>query len=84
MEEEDIEKLVINYLKKKGFKQAELAFQEELQQQSQPNSTSNSLSDPDIAKLVLSFNEYLIFSLILCSVVLSWPSEKSSSFVSLA
>ncbi|KAK4754451.1 hypothetical protein SAY87_002555 [Trapa incisa] len=57
MEEEGIEKLVMNYLKKKGFKQAELAFQEELQQQSQPNSTSNSLSDPDIAKLVLSFNE---------------------------
>ncbi|PKI72326.1 hypothetical protein CRG98_007306, partial [Punica granatum] len=60
MDEEDIEKLVTTYLKKKGFKQAELAFQEELQQQSlhgKPNSSSNSLSDPDIAKLVLSFNE---------------------------
>lgn len=63
MEEEDIEKAVIAYLKKKGFKQTELAFQEEhqLQQQQQPqpqqskNSSSNSQTDPDIVKLILSF-----------------------------
>lgn len=31
MDEEEIEKAVIAYLKKKGFKQTELAFQEEQQ-----------------------------------------------------
>lgn len=69
MEEEDIEKAVIAYLKKKGFKQTELAFQEEhqLQQQQQPqpqqskNSSSNSQTDPDIVKLILSFtSEYFL------------------------
>ncbi|KAM7459563.1 hypothetical protein LguiA_036557 [Lonicera macranthoides] len=35
MEEEEIEKAVIAYLKKKGFKQTELAFHEEQQQQQQ-------------------------------------------------
>ncbi|KAL2892615.1 Transcription initiation factor TFIID subunit 5 [Bienertia sinuspersici] len=62
MEEEEIEKAVIAYLKKKGFKQTELAFQEE-QQQNQPqqqqqskNSSSNSQTDPDVAKLILTFS----------------------------
>lgn len=55
MEDEDIEKAVIAYLKKKGFKQTELAFQEEQQQQSK-NSSSNSQTDPDVAKLILSFS----------------------------
>ncbi|KAI6680339.1 hypothetical protein NL676_034220 [Syzygium grande] len=73
MDEEDVAKLVTSYLRKKGFQQAELAFQEELQQrqqqqqqQQQPQPPSrkaggdrggNSLADPEIAKLVLSFTE---------------------------
>lgn len=58
MEEEEIEKAVVAYLKKKGFKQTEVAFHEEQQQQQQQqskNSSSNSQTDPDIAKLILSF-----------------------------
>ncbi|GFZ08296.1 TBP-associated factor 5 [Actinidia rufa] len=55
MEEEDIEKAVIAYLKKKGFKQTELAFQEE-QQKQQHTKTSSSI-DHDIAKHILSFSE---------------------------
>ncbi|PSS01083.1 Transcription initiation factor TFIID subunit like [Actinidia chinensis var. chinensis] len=55
MEEEDIEKAVIAYLKKKGFKQTELAFQEE-QQKQQHTKTSYSI-DHDIAKHILSFSE---------------------------
>ncbi|KAF5456809.1 hypothetical protein F2P56_026248 [Juglans regia] len=62
MEEDQIEKFVAAYLKKKGFKQAEHAFQEELQQQQQQpsknNSSSsistNSLTDSDIAKHLLT------------------------------
>ncbi|XP_077222566.1 TBP-associated factor 5 isoform X2 [Tasmannia lanceolata] len=50
MENEDIEKAVIAYLKKKGFKQTELAFQEE-----QNKVSSASQTDPDIAKRILSF-----------------------------
>lgn len=53
MEEEEIEKAVIAYLKKKGFKQTELAFHEEQQSKT---SSSNSQSDPDVAKLILSFS----------------------------
>lgn len=66
MEEDQIEKLVAAYLKKKGFKQAEHAFQEELQQQQQQpsknNSSSsistNSFTDSDIAKHLLAFSGY--------------------------
>lgn len=51
MDEEEIEKVVLAYLKKKGLKQTELAFQEE-QQQAKNN------ADPDAAKQVVSFSEY--------------------------
>lgn len=62
MEEEEIEKAVIAYLKKKGFKQTELAFQEEhhQHQNQQTKNSSSSISsstDPDIAKHILSFSE---------------------------
>lgn len=70
MEEDQIEKFVVAYLKKKGFKQAEHAFQEELQQQSKNTSSSsisiNSLTDPDLAKRLLALSEYsLSLSLLL-------------------
>lgn len=67
MDEDDIEKAVIAYLKKKGFKQTELAFQEEHQKQSKninnssslsnTNSSASSHTDPDIAKQILSFSQ---------------------------
>ncbi|KAM6592321.1 hypothetical protein CsatA_000024 [Cannabis sativa] len=61
MDEENILKFVTEYLKKKGFKQTEHAFQEELHQQLPllPNSSSSSTSlfDADIAKQLLSFSE---------------------------
>ncbi|KAI3866788.1 hypothetical protein MKX03_008896 [Papaver bracteatum] len=54
MEDEDIEKAVIAYLKKKGFKQTALALQEE---QSKSSSSNISHTDPDVSKLLLSFSE---------------------------
>ncbi|CAN4099862.1 unnamed protein product [Withania somnifera] len=64
MDEEEIEKAVVAYLKKKGFKQTEFSFQEE-QQLNKNNSSSihnnnsaNSQIDPDITKKILSFSEY--------------------------
>lgn len=59
MDEEEIDKAVVAYLKKKGFKQTELAFQEEQQhtKNTSSNSTINSLSDSDIAKQILAFVE---------------------------
>ncbi|XP_059640174.1 transcription initiation factor TFIID subunit 5 isoform X2 [Cornus florida] len=58
MDEEEIEKAVIAYLKKKGFKQTELAFQEEQQHTKNSSSNSaNSQTDPDIAKHILSVTE---------------------------
>lgn len=82
MEEEEIEKAVIAYLKKKGFKQTELAFHEEQQQQqsnknnnsnnnnnysSTNSNSSNSQTDPDIAKHILSFSSSEYVSLSLVS-----------------
>lgn len=60
MEQEEIEKAVLAYLKKKGFKQTELAFQEE-QQQNTRNSSSNSHIDPDVARHILSFSSEYVF-----------------------
>ncbi|EXB86688.1 Transcription initiation factor TFIID subunit 5 [Morus notabilis] len=62
MDEENILKFVSAYLKKKGFKQTEHAFQEELQHSKTTNSSSSQISsnsqfDPDIAKQILSFAE---------------------------
>ncbi|KAG5563033.1 hypothetical protein RHGRI_005693 [Rhododendron griersonianum] len=58
MEDEVIQKAVIAYLKKKGFKQTELAFQEE--QHSRSSSSNSSLqTDPDIARNILSFSSEL-------------------------
>ncbi|KAL3335025.1 hypothetical protein AABB24_031314 [Solanum stoloniferum] len=65
MDEEEIEKAVVAYLKKKGFKQTEIAFQEE--QQLNKNSSSSihnnnnsaiSQIDPDLTKKILSFSEF--------------------------
>ncbi|CAN4097915.1 unnamed protein product [Withania somnifera] len=60
MDEEEIEKAVVAYLKKKGFKQTELAFQEEQQLNKNTSSSihNNSAIDPDITKKILSFSEY--------------------------
>ncbi|PON74502.1 Guanine nucleotide-binding protein, beta subunit [Parasponia andersonii] len=62
MDEENILKFVQAYLKKKGFKQTEHAFQEELQhnktaQNSSSPVSSNSQFDADIAKRLRSFSE---------------------------
>uniref|UniRef100_A0A2P2MAH5 Uncharacterized protein MANES_16G128700 n=1 Tax=Rhizophora mucronata TaxID=61149 RepID=A0A2P2MAH5_RHIMU len=56
MDEEQVVKFVEAYLKKKGFKQAELAFQDEVQN----NSNANSLdlhSDPHFSSLLLSLSQ---------------------------
>ncbi|KAA8521689.1 hypothetical protein F0562_012321 [Nyssa sinensis] len=65
MDEEEIEKAVIAYLKKKGFRQTELAFQEEQQQTKTSSSISstNSRTDPGIAKHILSFTEVKMIQL---------------------
>ncbi|XP_049410385.1 transcription initiation factor TFIID subunit 5-like [Solanum stenotomum] len=64
MDEEEIEKAVVAYLKKKGFKQTEIAFQEEQQLNKNSsssihnNNSANSQIDPDLTKKILSFSEF--------------------------
>lgn len=53
MDEEEINKAVMAYLRKKGFKEAERVLHEE---QNRPSSAA-SRTDPDIAKQILSFTE---------------------------
>ncbi|XP_057959727.1 transcription initiation factor TFIID subunit 5 [Malania oleifera] len=58
MDEEKIEKVVMTFLKKRGFKLTELAFQEEQQtKNSSSSSTATSQTDPDIAKQILAYSE---------------------------
>ncbi|KAL3566072.1 hypothetical protein D5086_031487 [Populus alba] len=61
MDEEAVVKFVETYLKKKGFKQAELAFHEEIQhQQQQQNNSNNAISihsDPDLSSLLHSLSQ---------------------------
>ncbi|KAL0429675.1 UNVERIFIED_CONTAM: Transcription initiation factor TFIID subunit [Sesamum radiatum] len=58
MDQEEIDKVVLAYLDKRGFKQAGLAFQQEKQQHSKgSNSSSTAQIDPDIAKQILAFSE---------------------------
>ncbi|XP_050220004.1 transcription initiation factor TFIID subunit 5 [Mercurialis annua] len=57
MDEEAVVKFVETYLKKKGFKQAELAFHDEVHRN---NSNSNSISihsDPDLSHLLLTLSQ---------------------------
>lgn len=61
MDEESVRKFVAAYLKKKGFKQTENAFQEELNKNTNNSSSPisfNSQFEPDVAKHILSFSEY--------------------------
>ncbi|KAG9155646.1 hypothetical protein Leryth_003933 [Lithospermum erythrorhizon] len=61
MDDEEVERAVIAYLKKKGFKETELRFQEEQQQNnnnSAPRSNlnaANSQNNADIAKQIFSY-----------------------------
>ncbi|KVH91667.1 hypothetical protein Ccrd_006296, partial [Cynara cardunculus var. scolymus] len=62
MEEEVLDKAVFMYLKKKGFTQTEQIFQQEQQSKnknssSSINATDVSLSDPDLAKQILTFSQ---------------------------
>ncbi|XP_021644951.1 transcription initiation factor TFIID subunit 5 isoform X2 [Hevea brasiliensis] len=56
MDEEQVVKFVETYLKKKGFKQAELAFHDEVQHNSNANSVDIH-SDPDLSLLLLSLSQ---------------------------
>lgn len=59
MDQEEIDKVVLAYLDKRGFKQAGLAFQQEKQHHGKgSNSSSTAQIDPDIGKQILSFSEY--------------------------
>ncbi|MQL68567.1 hypothetical protein Taro_000809 [Colocasia esculenta] len=53
MDEEEIDKAVMAYLRKKGYKEAERVLQEEQSR----SSSAASRTDPDIAKQILSFGE---------------------------
>ncbi|KAL7124514.1 hypothetical protein ABFS83_14G053400 [Erythranthe nasuta] len=58
MDQEEIDKVVLAYLDKRGFKQAGFAFQQEKQQNSKGSNTSSTAQiDPDIAKQILAFSE---------------------------
>lgn len=60
MDQEEIDKVVLAYLDKRGFKQAGLALQQEKQQNSKgSNASSTAQIDPDIAKQILSLSEYV-------------------------
>lgn len=61
MDEEQIANFVAAYLKKKGFKETEQAFQEELRQNKTNSSSSSSSIDLDFAKHLLSFSEYFLY-----------------------
>lgn len=59
MDQEEIDKVVLAYLDKRGFKQAGLAFQQEKQHHGKgSNNSSTAQIDPDIAKQILAFSEY--------------------------
>lgn len=67
MDEDSILKFVSDYLKKKGFKQADHALQEELQQH-HTNSSASSISstsqfDSDIAKQIITLSEWVLLAL---------------------
>ncbi|XP_073122677.1 transcription initiation factor TFIID subunit 5 isoform X1 [Henckelia pumila] len=58
MDQEEIDKVVLAYLDRRGFKQAGLAFQQEKQQNSKGSDiSSTALIDPEIAKQILAFSE---------------------------
>ncbi|XP_073286914.1 transcription initiation factor TFIID subunit 5-like [Primulina huaijiensis] len=58
MDEEEIDKVVLAYLDKRGFKQAGLAFQQERHQNCKGSDTSSTAQiDPEIAKQILAFSE---------------------------
>ncbi|KAL6495011.1 Transcription initiation factor TFIID subunit 5 [Orobanche gracilis] len=57
MDQEEIDKVVLAYLDKRGFKQAGLAFQQEKQQHGKGSDPSTAQIDPDIAKQILAFSE---------------------------
>lgn len=92
MDDESILKFVSGYLKKKGFKQTENAFLEELQQ-SKANSgnnnannsssspiSSNSQLDADIAKRILSLAEYSLALHLLLSITFYYYYYLFSAF----
>ena len=60
MDEELIANFVSAYLKKKGFKETEQAFQEELRQNKTNSSSPSSFIDVDVAKHLLSLSEYFL------------------------
>ncbi|KAK1268086.1 hypothetical protein QJS04_geneDACA013697 [Acorus gramineus] len=53
--EDDVQRAVVAYLRKKGFRQAELALMEE--QNKNPSSSSSPSIDPDVGRHILSFSE---------------------------
>ncbi|XP_075479944.1 transcription initiation factor TFIID subunit 5-like isoform X2 [Primulina tabacum] len=58
MDQEEIDKVVLAYLDRRGFKQAGLAFQQEKQQNTKGgDNSSNAQIDPEIAKKILAFSE---------------------------
>ncbi|GFP82620.1 transcription initiation factor TFIID subunit 5 [Phtheirospermum japonicum] len=58
MDQEEIDKVVLAYLDKRGFKQADLSFQQEKQHHSKGSNTSSTAQiDPDITKQLLAFSE---------------------------
>ncbi|GAV59947.1 WD40 domain-containing protein/TFIID_90kDa domain-containing protein [Cephalotus follicularis] len=58
MNEDVVVKFVEAYLKKKGFKQAELSFRENLQNNNSTSSSSIDFhADPELSKFILSYSE---------------------------
>lgn len=59
--EEELDKAVFTYLKKRGFTQTEQVFQQE--QQNKNNKNATDASDPDVTKQILTFSQYFPYPL---------------------
>lgn len=57
--EDELDKIVFQYLKKKGFTQTEQILQQE--KQNKNNKNANDASDSDLTKQILTFSEYFLY-----------------------
>lgn len=57
--EDELDKAVFSYLKKRGFTQTEQVFQQE--QQNKNNKNATDVSDGDVTKQILTFSQYYLY-----------------------
>lgn len=62
--EEELDKAVFMYLKKKGFTQTEQIFRQEQQNKNNKNDTDASMSETDLTKQILTLSQYFLYPLL--------------------